>query len=118
MKPSLTIPVTLSTVALAGVLLVHAAAGTGTYTTAFTRTENPLSESGQWAGGRSTGANLWGDVRTTPGFAFGVDPRRYNRCTVSIAPARVLTHWRVAVIGWSPSGTFAGTSTSNWNSPG
>ena len=98
MKPSLTIPVTLSTVALAGVLLVHAAAGTGTYTTAFTRTENPLSESGQWAGGRSTGANLWGDVRTTPGFAFGVDePTQFGD------PTAILTG------SWGPNQTVEGT---------
>ena len=43
-----------------------------TYTTSFPATENPISESGNWIGGQSAGGNLWGNVQTTPGLAFGV----------------------------------------------
>lgn len=42
------------------------------FETFFPLTENPISESGYWVGGQSAGGNLWGDCRTTPGFAFGV----------------------------------------------
>ncbi len=41
-----------------------------TYATTFLGTENPLSESGRWIQGATTGV-LWGDVRCTPGLAFG-----------------------------------------------
>jgi len=44
----------------------------GTYTTSFSLTENPISEGGKWAGGQSAGGNLWGDVQTNGGVAFGV----------------------------------------------
>ena len=40
------------------------------YTTNFPAAENPLSEGGLWANGRSTGLD-WQDVMTTPGKAFG-----------------------------------------------
>jgi len=43
-----------------------------TYTTSFPKTENPISESGKWLTGTKAGPNLWGDVQTTPGLAFGV----------------------------------------------
>jgi len=98
MKTNLSIFAALSTVALAGVVFVHAAAGPGTYTTTFPHTENPLSESGRWAGGRSAGGNLWGDVRTTPAFAFGVDePTRFGD------PTAILTG------AWGPDQTVEGT---------
>ena len=40
------------------------------YTTTFPLTENPISESGKWINGGTTGID-WGNVRTTPGLAFG-----------------------------------------------
>lgn len=40
------------------------------YTTGFPATENPISETGQWINGLVVGGS-WGNVRTTPGFAFG-----------------------------------------------
>jgi hypothetical protein len=43
-----------------------------TYSTSFPLIENPISERGKWAGGQSAGGNLWGDVRTSGGMAFGV----------------------------------------------
>jgi hypothetical protein len=55
------------------------------YQTNFPLTENPISEGGKWIGGSIAGASLFagghirnvgrlfGDVQTTPGFAFGVD---------------------------------------------
>ena len=42
----------------------------GTYSTNFPSTENPISESGRWINGGSTGLK-WANVRTTPGLAFG-----------------------------------------------
>jgi hypothetical protein len=42
----------------------------GSYATTFPLTENPISESGRWIGGLTTGLD-WHDARTTPGFAFG-----------------------------------------------
>ena len=42
----------------------------GTYSTNFPLTENPISESGRWINGGSTGLK-WANVRTTPGLAFG-----------------------------------------------
>src|SRR5512143_2109741 len=47
--------------------LAHAAS----YSTAFTATENPISESSNWINGRATGLD-WQNIRTTPGFAFPV----------------------------------------------
>jgi hypothetical protein len=44
-----------------------------TYATVFPGTENPLSESGTWINGGTTGID-WRDVRCTPGFAFGTGP--------------------------------------------
>jgi len=44
----------------------------GLYATDFSRTENPISEGGQWLNGQTDGLD-WTDVRTTPGFAFGTE---------------------------------------------
>lgn len=52
-------------------LSASASASAATYTTNFSNTENPISEGGKWVGGQSAGGNLWGNVRTTPGVAFG-----------------------------------------------
>jgi hypothetical protein len=51
---------------------MNALAASHSYHTAFPLTENPISEGSQWVGGSSAGGSLWGDVRTTPGKAFGV----------------------------------------------
>jgi len=45
-------------------------AGTRTYSTNFPAAENPVSESGNWINGGTTGLD-WTDVRTTTGKAFG-----------------------------------------------
>ena len=48
-----------------------ASATANSYTTDFPHAENPISEGGKWTSGR---AGLdWGDVRTIPGFAFGIE---------------------------------------------
>jgi hypothetical protein len=59
--------------------------GSHTYQANFPLTENPISEGGKWIGGSAAGASLvagghirnggrlFGNVQTTPGFAFGVD---------------------------------------------
>lgn len=53
-----------------------------TYTTSFPLTENPILEAangGKWIRGQDAGGNLWGNVRTTPGLAFGVSmPTTYG----------------------------------------
>jgi hypothetical protein len=49
----------------------HALATT-TYTTKFSLTENPISESGKWINGKTVGLD-WANVRTTPGLAFGTE---------------------------------------------
>lgn len=47
------------------------------YSTNFTGTENPLSESGEWINGGTTGLD-WHDCRKTPGLAFGTQPATVN----------------------------------------
>jgi hypothetical protein len=50
-----------------------------TYTTTFALTENPISEGGKWINGGAAGGNLWGNVQTTPGLAFGVsEPTQFG----------------------------------------
>lgn len=50
-----------------------------TYSTSFPRTENPISEGGKWVGGQSAGGNLWGDIQTKGGMAYGVsEPTLYG----------------------------------------
>jgi len=57
-----------------------------TYSTTFPLTENPISEGGNWVGGESAGGNLWGNVQTSGGLAFGVsEPTTYGD------PSAVLT---------------------------
>lgn len=43
-----------------------------TYTTQFTATENPISESGNWTNGKLTALD-WSDVATVPGLAYGLE---------------------------------------------
>jgi len=60
-----------------------------TYSTSFPLTENPISEGRKWVGGQSSGGNLWGDVRTGSGMAYGVsEPTRYGDPT-----AILKGHW-------------------------
>lgn len=51
-----------------------------TYTTNFPLTENPISENGNWTNGLADGLD-WGDVRTTPGLAFGTRAGNYADST-------------------------------------
>jgi hypothetical protein len=44
-----------------------------TYTTNFPRTENPISEGGNWINGKLVGLD-WNNVSTTPGLAIGHQP--------------------------------------------
>ena len=55
-----------------------------TYTTKFPLTENPISEGGKWTSGQKDGLD-WANVRTTPGFAYGLEiggkrpaPQKYD----------------------------------------
>ena len=59
-----------------------ASGGSGTYTTGFPATENPLSEGGKWVNGKANG-NGWNNTRSTPGKAFasvlsGATGNRYD----------------------------------------
>jgi len=50
-----------------------------TYSTSFPLAENPVFEKGKWVGGQSAGGNLWGDVQTSGGMAYGVsEPTTYG----------------------------------------
>ncbi|HVN21710.1 MAG TPA: hypothetical protein VMU05_23190 [Dongiaceae bacterium] len=50
-----------------------------TYSTSFPATENPVSEGRKWVGGQSAGGNLWGDVQSSNGMAYGVsEPTKYG----------------------------------------
>src|ERR1700749_3364173 len=60
-------------------LILSVAAFSRTYSTNFPKSENPISEANNWINGELGGASLWGDVRTTPGLAFGVnEPTRFG----------------------------------------
>ncbi|MGB6725985.1 MAG: hypothetical protein WBE74_08760 [Terracidiphilus sp.] len=66
------------------------------YSTTFRQTENPLSESGTWIVGHAAGANLWGNVQTVSGAAYGVDePTEFGDPTAILTgtwgPAQTLT---------------------------
>ncbi|MGO8719264.1 MAG: hypothetical protein ACLQMO_08595 [Acidobacteriaceae bacterium] len=72
------------------VLLLAPAAWARSYTTSFPRTENPISESGNWINGGTTGID-WTNVQTTPGLAFGTmvgtdpSPRAYADTTAILS---------------------------------
>ena len=59
-----------------------------TYSTTFPATENPICEGSpcNWTGGGAAGGNLWGNVQTKPGLAFGVsEPTQYGDPTAVLA---------------------------------
>ncbi len=64
------------------------AGGVRTYETAFPLVESRLSEGGLWINGGVAGADLWGDIRTTTGLAFGVsEPTKYGDPTAILSGA-------------------------------
>lgn len=64
----------------------------GTYSTNFPLTENPVSESGHWTNGSAAGGSWWGDIQTVSGQAFGVsEPTQFGD------PTAILTG------SWSPN---------------
>lgn len=54
----------------------------GTYTTNYTKSENPISEGGRWLNGGATGLK-WSNVQTLPGMAYGTQTgsAKYNDST-------------------------------------
>jgi hypothetical protein len=49
------------------------------YSTKFPKTEPVLSEGGIWINGGVAGDDLWGNIQTMPGLAFGVsEPTKYG----------------------------------------
>ena len=86
------------------------AKGVHSYSTSFPRTENPISESGNWIGGSHAGASiwkggslwragrLWGDVQTASGFAYGVsEPTEFGDPTAILSGS------------WGPTQTVSAT---------
>jgi hypothetical protein len=64
-----------------------------TYNTAFSLTENPISEGDNWLNGQTAGLD-WTNVQTTPGFAFGTElggvrpePQKYDDSTALLTGA-------------------------------
>ena len=45
---------------------------TNSYSTNFSRAENPIREGGKWISGKKAGLD-WADVRVLPGFAYGLE---------------------------------------------
>jgi hypothetical protein len=74
----------------------------GTYTTNFPLTENPISESGHWINGGTTGLD-WTNVRTTPGMAFGTMPGNATGNSVYADSTAVLSGT------WGPTQTVQAT---------
>ena len=67
-------------------LLLSSAAFARTYCSEFPKSENPISEAKAWINGGAGGSTIWGNVRTTPGLAFGV-----NEPTLYGDPTAILT---------------------------
>lgn len=76
---------------LLSALAAPATAAAASYATTFAAPpapENPISEGGQWIGGQTAGGNLWGDVQTKAGIAFGVsEPTQYGDPTALLTGA-------------------------------
>lgn len=67
---------------------VNATASVHSYGTTFGRTENPLTENGKWIEGHAAGENLWGNVQSDSGTAYGVDePTAFGDPTAILAGA-------------------------------
>jgi hypothetical protein len=77
------------------------------YSTNFPLTENPISEGGNWVVGSMAGGNLWGNVQTTPGLAFGVsEPTTYGDPTAILTGSWGPTQTVQAVVSTTnPTGT-------------
>ena len=66
---------------IAALLMIAVPLSARTYTTRFPATENPICEGSpcNWTVGSAAGGNLWGNVQTTTGLAFGVsEPTQYG----------------------------------------
>ena len=58
------------------------------YSTTFPLAKPRLSEGGIWINGGVAGADLWGDIQTKPGLAFGVsEPTKYGDPTAILKGA-------------------------------
>ena len=81
----------------------------GTYSTSFSLTENPISESGKWINGAATGLD-WTNVRTTPGLAFGTETGsiNYNDATAVLAGTWGPTQTAQATVAVSSASSTSG----------
>ncbi len=75
---------------------------TGTYSTTFAATENPISEGGHWINGGTTGLD-WTDVVTTPGFAYGTEVNgNYTDATAILTGTWPANQYAQATVYWNP----------------
>jgi hypothetical protein len=83
-------------------LFLAASAFANSYTTSFPATENPISQSGMWINGGTTGIN-WTNARTTPGLAFGTMSGN--------GPGNAVYADSTAILGgsWGPTQTASAT---------
>lgn len=98
-----------ATVFLKLALLFNTEAPGMTYTTTFPNNENPISENGRWTGGSIAGADVWGDVQSTQGLAFGVSqPTTYGDPTAIVKGAwgPDQTVQAIVSINTTPSGGY------------
>lgn len=64
-----------------------------TYSTSFPLAENPISERGKWVGGQSADGNLWGNVQSSAGMAYGVsEPTKYGDPTAILTGSWAADH--------------------------
>jgi hypothetical protein len=67
---------------------MNTAAAGRSYATTFPLTEAQISEGGVWINAGVAGKDLWGDIQTTPGLAFGVsEPTKYGDPTALLTGA-------------------------------
>jgi len=74
-----------------------------TYTTNFPRTENPISEGGNWESGQAASLD-WADVWTRTGLAFGTESRK-----VTTAPGQYDDSTALLTGPWKPNQTAQAT---------
>lgn len=87
-----------------GLAAVPVPTGThGPFRTTFPNAENPISEGGVWLNGQTDGID-WANVRTTPGFAFGLEIGGHRKPPVMYDDATALLKGN-----WGPNQTVQAT---------
>ena len=74
----------------------------GTYTTSFPLTENPISEGGRWINGGTVGLD-WTDISTTPGLAVGHELNgNASDATAILTGTWAADQYAQATVYWNP----------------